>query len=194
MEHANLELPEQRLWTRQEYERAGELGLFGSDERLELIEGLIVRKVTQNIPHSTAVQLVEDALRVALPGHAYRVQMPLALSDFCELEPDVAVVRGSARDYAAAHPQTAVLVAEVADSSLVVDRSTKASLYARAGIAEYWILNLPDRMLEVHRDPALMSEQPLGHQYRSVLRLSTDQSVSPLGAPQAVIPVSELLP
>jgi len=192
--HVDLELPQQRLWTRQEYERAGELGLFGPDECLELIEGVIVCKVTQNSPHAVGIQLTEDVLRAALPGHAYRVQMPLALGDMSEPEPDVAVVPGSARDYIAGHPQTAVLVVEVADTSLAVDRTTKAALYARAGIAEYWILNLPDRLLEVHRDPALMTEQPLGHQYRTVLRLSAEQSVSPLAAPEAVIRVSEVLP
>lgn len=191
----HLEMPQPRLWTRQEYHRAGELGLFSADERLELIEGVIVRKEMQNTPHATGICLTENALRaVFFDGYVIRGQLPLAVSDLSEPEPDLAVVRGAPRDYAKAHPTTAVLVVEVADTSLSVDRSTKAGLYARAGIAEYWILNLQDGLLEVHREPALMPEQPLGHQYRIVLRLSADQTVSPIAAPDAVVRVADLLP
>lgn len=189
-----LQLPEQRLWTRAEYDRAAEVGLFGADERLELIEGRIVRKMPQGGPHTTGVGLVEDALCIAFPiNHIVRVQMPLALGEHNEPEPDIAVVPGKRRDYSHNHPASAVLVVEVADTSLDIDRTTKASLYARAGIADYWILNLQDRLLEVHRNPTPDSEQPLGHFYASVTHLAAGHSVSPLAAPHS-IQVADLLP
>jgi len=195
MPDAQLQLPGQRLWTRDEYERAGELGLFRPDERLELIEGLILRKTPQKSPHASGIRMTEEALRAAFPsGHDVRGQLPLALGEYSEPEPDVAVVSGSYRDYVNSHPVTAVLVVEVADSSLALDRSTKASLYARSGIPEYWILNLVDRLLEVHRGPAAMAEQPLDYHYRTVMRLTVEETVSPLAAPQAVIRVADLLP
>src|SRR5690348_15524163 len=165
-----LTLPARRCWTREEYERAASLGLFGPEERLELIEGEIVTKMTpQNSRHMSGIRLAEEALRLAFPsGYDVRVQGPLALGGRNEPEPDIAVVVGSMRDYFGAHPTTAVLVVEVSDTSLAYDRTTKTGIYARAGIAEYWIINLVDRVLEVHRQSAPMTGRPLGHYYRSV--------------------------
>lgn len=165
-------LPERRRWTREEFERAGELGLFQPGERLELIGGEVISKVTpQKSPHATAIRLTTRELeRVFSAGHDVRVQLPLALSRFSEPEPDIAVVAGSPRDYANGHPTTAALVVEVADSTLKLDRGPKASLYAQAGIAEYWIINLRDQVLELHREPVASAEEPFGHQYASVTR------------------------
>jgi Uma2 family endonuclease len=146
--------PALRRWTAEEYHRVAETGVFGPDERLELIEGEIFRMPAMNGPHATASTLTESALReVFAAGYVVRVQKPLAVSDESEPEPDVAVVRGSVRDYARLHPSTAVLVAEAANSSLRFDRTRKEPLYARAGIPEYWILNLIERVLEVCHDP-----------------------------------------
>ena len=191
-----LFLPARRPWTRMEFERASELGLFRPDERLELIEGEIVQKVTpQNTPHATAIRACEEALRLAFPrGHDVRVQLPLALGDFSEPEPDVAVVTGTFRDYAREHPRSAVLVVEVSDTTLTYDRITKGSLYARARVPEYWLVNVPDRVLEVHRDPSAMEEQPLGHHYRSVTRHLPGESVCPIHAPATPVAVEDLLP
>lgn len=190
-----LILPTRRRFTRHEYERFAEMGVIGPDESLELIEGEVVRKMTQNSPHTTGVQLAGDALRAAFAsGHVVRIQAPLALDDYSEPEPDVAVVTGSARDFANEHPTTAVLVVEVADSSLAVDRTTKANLYARAGVAEYWIINLQDRTLEVHRQPGPMAEQPLGHAYRHVVCLTESERIAPLAALTVSLLVSDLLP
>ncbi len=185
-----------RLWTREEYRRALRLGLFRPDERLELIGGEVVQKMSpQQSPHATSVRLTDEALRLAFPqGHDVRVQLPLALSEHDEPEPDVAVVVGSIRDYEDEHPRTAVLVVEVADSSLGTDRGPKAGLYAAAGIGEYWIVNLLDRLLEVHRDPAPMSGRPFGHGYHNVTRHDEAATVAPLTAPAAPIRVSDLLP
>ncbi len=189
------EVPRRR-WTRAEFERALRLGLFRPDERLELIGGEVVQKMSpQESPHATSVQLAEEALRLAFQqGHAVRVQLPLALGEHDEPEPDVAVVVGAIRDYEEEHPRSAVLIVEVADSSLRTDRGAKAGLYAGAGIGDYWIVNLVDRVLEVHRDPAPMADQPFGHGYRSVTRHDESASVAPLPAPAAPIRVADLLP
>lgn len=194
MPSIRLQLPEPRLWTRREYDRVTDMGLF-QDERLELIEGVIVRKMPQGSRHAGGIRGVEKALLAAFgTGHDVRVQMPLALDDMSEPEPDVAVVGGAWQDYLKAHPQTALLVVEVADSSLAIDRTTKASLYARAGIQEYWILNLVSCELEVHREPGMDPEQPLGHSYRRVTHLPLDEAVSPLAAPDAIIRVLDVMP
>lgn len=185
-----------RPLTRGEYQRAGELGIFGPEERLELIGGEVHAKVSpQKTPHATTITVASDALRrVFGAGHHVRVQLPLALGEHSEPEPDLAVVRGSARDYLADHPESAVLIVEVADTTVRFDRTVKASLYARAGIADYWLVNLQDRVLELHREPAPMPDQPFGHHYRSITRHVESDSLAPLAAPSAPIRVVDLLP
>jgi Uma2 family endonuclease len=179
-----------RHWTVDEYHRAAEAGVFGPEERLELIEGEILCMSPQNPPHAAASDLAESALRaVFTSGYRVRVQKPLTLHAQTEPEPDIAVVRGGARDYLNQHPTTAVLVVEVSDSSLAFDRGEKATLYAHAEIPEYWVLNLPQRVLEVHRDA-----DPASGSYQSVDRLNESQFVSPLAAPSARIAISDLLP
>jgi Uma2 family endonuclease len=182
--------PALRRWTVAEYYQAAEAGVFHPEERLELIEGEIFRMSPQDSPHATACDLTEDALRgVFGRGYRVRTQKPLSLGADSVPEPDLAVVRGGVRDYAKAHPTTAELVVEVADSSLGYDRNRKAPLYARAGVPDYWILNLSERVLEIYRDP-----DPANGQYRQITRLGEDESISPLAAPTASILVRELLP
>lgn len=180
-----------RPWTRAEFERAAELGLFGPEERLELIAGAVVRKLPpQRSPHATAIRAVEEALRTAFPrGFDVRVQLPLALGPDHEPEPDVCVVHGCFRDYRHEHPAAAVLVVEVSDTTLAFDRF-KAGLYAQAGIPEYWIVNLKDNRLEVHRDPEPDAANPFGHRYRTVTRCAPQDNVTVHGA---VVRVAELL-
>ncbi len=140
-------------WTRVEYERLIDLGAFRPGERLELVGGALLVCEPQGGPHFTAVGLVEDALRQAFgSGWTVRTQGPIALDEDSEPEPDLAVVPGSRRDHSRAHPSHPVLIVEVADSSLAFDR-VKGRLYARAGIADYWILDLSDRALEIYREP-----------------------------------------
>ena len=190
----SLPLSHRWLWTVKEFQRAYDLGVFGFDTRLELIEGEIIRKMTQNEPHSWAIRAAENALRRAfVSGHDVRSQLPLVFGIRNKPEPDVAVVLGSFDDYKRKHPTTAVLVVEVSDSTLLQDRTVKAGVYARAGIEEYWIVNLPDNVLEVHRQPAPMADQPLGHHYRSIVRLTAADTLTPLGAPDSVIAVASLL-
>jgi Uma2 family endonuclease len=188
--------PQRRLWTVEEFERAGELGLFGPDERLELIEGEIIQKVAPQLTaHASALLFVDNVLRdVVGPGYYLRIQLPLRLGPTSEPEPDVAVIAGKVRDALKGHPSTAALIVEIADSSLRLDRHAKASLYARANVQEYWIVNLQDKVLEIHRDPTAMEDEPYGYHYRSITRHTPEQSVSPLIAADHAIKVADLLP
>ena len=127
-------------WRRMEYERLVDLGVF-EGEPLELIGGQLIVAEPKGSPHAAGVEMAGEALRAALPpGWVVRMQNPVALDDESVPEPDVAVVRGRHSDYRHAHPARAALIIEVAESSLAFDRKQKGSLYARAGIADYWIV------------------------------------------------------
>ena len=183
-----------RRWKRVEYERLVDLGVFERDP-VELIGGQLIVAEPQNSPHATAVGAADDALRAALPpGFIVRAQMPVALDDESSPEPDLAVVSGRRADYQLAHPTRAALVVEVADSSLQFDRQEKGSLYARARISEYWIVNLIDRVLEIYRDPAPDPAAPHGWRYRSVATLASPSVVAPIALPTARIRIADLLP
>ena len=187
--------PAPHSWTVSDFERMFELDFFAPDARLELIEGEIWKKMSQNEPHSRAVMLIQYKLmRVFGEGYLVRMQLPLILGETSKPEPDAAVVRGSFSDPVFPHPSTAELVVEISDSTLIQDQTTKAAIYARAEIAEYWIVNLVERRLEVRRQPAAMPGELLGHGYRSTQILLPGESVAPLGAPTAQIGVDELLP
>ncbi|MGH7402269.1 MAG: Uma2 family endonuclease [Candidatus Rokuibacteriota bacterium] len=183
-----------RRWKRAEYDRLVDLGVFQGDP-VELIGGHLIVAEPQSSPHATAVGAADDALRAVLPpGFIVRAQMPLALDDESAPEPDLAVVSGRRADYRHGHPAHALLVLEVADSSLHFDRHDKGSLYARARIAEYWIANLADRVLEVYRDPEPDPAAPAGWRYRSASRLAPATMVAPLALPSARIRIADLLP
>ena len=108
--------------------------------------------------------------------------------------PDVAVIRGTRRDYSREHPSRPVLVVEVAESSLPLDREHKGSLYARAGVADYWVLNLLDRVLEVYREPIEDPAARFGWHYASIEVLPSGSVAIPLIAPGVRIPIAHLLP
>src|SRR6185369_15986073 len=117
-----------RKWTRAEYERLIEIGVFHPGEPVELLGGELMVSEPQGTAHYTAIRLVEDALRTALgPGWLVRSQGPIALDEDSEPEPDIAVVRGSRRDFGREHPARPALIVEVADSSLALDRERKGS-------------------------------------------------------------------
>ncbi|WP_295881698.1 Uma2 family endonuclease [uncultured Thiohalocapsa sp.] len=180
--------PHAHRWTRAEYERIVEVGGFGAEARLELLDGDIVDMSPQKSAHASTADLTEAVLRACTFPNAYiRTHKPLAIDDMSEPEPDIAVVPGAPRDYVHAHPSTALLVIEVADSSPGYDRERKARVYARNGIADYWILNLRDQVLEIHRAPQ-------GDAYRRRDTLGPGQQTSPLAAPDCVVRVDELLP
>ena len=183
-----------RRWKRVEYERLVDLGVFEGDP-VELIGGQLIVAEPKGSPHATAVGMANDALRAVLPpGWIVRVQDPLALDDESAPEPDIALVRGSRADYRHAHPAHSALPIEVAQSSLSFDRQQKGSLYARAGVQDYWIVNLVDGVLEVYRDAAPDASAPYGWRYRSIQTLSPPALVAPLVLPSSPIPVAALLP
>ncbi len=182
-------------WTRAAYDRLIEVGVFRPGDPVELLGGELVVAEPQSEAHYTAVGLVEDALRAALgPGWLIRSQGPIALDEESEPEPDIAVAQGSRRDYSREHPARPVLVVEVAVSSLSLDRNHKGSLYARARLDDYWILNIVDRVLEVYRQPAVDASAPFGWSYASRQTLGADSFIAPLAAPHASVAVAGLLP
>jgi putative restriction endonuclease len=179
---------------RVEYERLVELGMF-TGERLELLEGLLVVREPQGSPHAAIAAHIAQVLSAAFGvGWHARLHSPLALDDQSEPEPDVAVVAGRPLVYVAAHPSTAALVVEVADFTLRLDRQVKTTLYARAGLSDFWIVNLVDRIVEVHREPGPSSDAARAWSYRSVDLLRPPAAVTPLAAPGASIAVADLLP
>ena len=179
---------------RREYDRLVALGMFVG-ERLELLDGSLVVREPQGSVHAAIAARVGEVLAEAFgAGWHCRLHAPLAVDDASEPEPDVAVVAGGALDYLAAHPSSAALVVEVADSSRRLDRRLKTGLYARARLPEYWIVNLVDGVLEVHRDPCQVPDEPYGWAYRSVEILRPPAAATPVGAPARSIPVAELLP
>jgi Uma2 family endonuclease len=183
-----------RRFRRAEYDRMVDLGMFDG-ERLELLDGLLVVREPQGSSHAATIAQVARVLELAFgPGWHARLHSPLALDDESEPEPDVAVVTGAPRDYLRAHPSTAALVVEVADSSLRLDRRLKAGLYARAGLADYWIVNLVEGVVEVHRDPQPAADAPHDWAYRWMGVLHPAGAVVPLAAPERSIPVADLLP
>lgn len=155
---------------------------------MELLEGEIIEMSPEKSRHAAGIDLALDALRRAFgPSHTIRVQHPLAVSGGSEPQPDLAVVPGSARDYVDRHPESASLVVEVSDTSLAYDRTKKARVYAQGGIPEYWIVNLVEAILEVHRDPG-------SDGYRTIVQLRSGDTVSPLGVEASTFAVSDLLP
>ncbi len=184
-----------RRWTRAEYETLIDKGVFHPDERVELVGGELMVREPQGSRHAVAATLAEDALRAAFgPDSVVLADKPVALDEESEPEPDVAVAPGPARRYLAAHPSRPVLVVEVADSSLGYDRERKGSLHARAGLIEYWIVNLVDEQLEVYRDPAPAPVARFRWRYGTVHLLGRAAFIAPLAAPLARIAVADFLP
>lgn len=184
-----------RRFTRAEYERLIDLGVFQPGEPIELIGGDLMVAEPQSSAHYTAIQKTATALRAAFgPGWDVRAQGPISLDDESEPEPDLAVVAGEPDDYARAHPSRPALTVEVAESSLGMDRQHKGSLYARAGLLDYWVLNLVGRVLEAYRQPVPDASAPFGWRYARREIFDASQHVTPLSAPGSSIPVSRLLP
>ena len=137
--------------TRAQYDAMVASGAL-DDAKVELLEGVIVEMSPQGTEHAGAIEILAQLLRDALGARArVREEKPFAAGDDGEPEPDIAVVPPG--DPFVAHPDRAYLVVEVADSSLKQDRGVKSATYARAGVPEYWVVNLQDRVVEVHLDP-----------------------------------------
>lgn len=153
---------------RVEYDQLIALGAF-EDEKIELLDGVLVRMTPIGPPHASTVQRLNELLFPLLVGRAsVRLQNPYAAGPFSEPEPDVAIV--PLGGYETAHPDLAYLIIEVAESSLAKDRGAKARIYAENGVEEYWIVDLAKRRLEVFRDPK-------DGRYQRTLTLSEPESL-----------------
>jgi Uma2 family endonuclease len=186
--------PTTRRWTKAEYYRMADLGFF-QDQRAELIEGEIVVLSPQKFSHGATTDRIAEVLRgVYGTGAWVRMQSPIDLGPISEPEPDVSVVRGRREDYTD-HPlaRGALLVVEVSDTTLAYDRGPKSSLYAKVGIADYWIADLVHRQLEVRRNPVADPAERHGWRYADVDVLGLSQAAVPLSLPAARVAVSDLL-
>lgn len=176
--------PTPRRLTRDEYQRMGEIGIFDG-ERVELIHGSLVRMAPIGPPHANVVDRLNMLLAARLAGRVrVRVQQPFLAADDSEPEPDVAVVADVS--HARSHPDRALLVVEVAQSSLEYDRDTKAPLYASSNVDEYWIVDIEGRAVLVHR-------QPEGGRWRSQTLVVPGEQITLLAFPDVVVVVAELL-
>jgi Uma2 family endonuclease len=180
--------PDRIRWTRQECTQLAEAGFLTG--RYELIDGEIIRKMGQGWMHSDVIVRLMTILTAIFGADFLRPQLPMTVSsDFNEPEPDVAVTEQPRNAYRGRHPnaQEMLLVVEVADSSVSFDRNIKARLYAREGVRDYWIVDIPGRCLHAHRNPA-----PDG--YGSVTVHTETEIVSLLLRPDITIRVADLLP
>ena len=185
---------ELRRFTVSEYHRMAEIGVLGEDDHVELLEGWIVYKMTRNPPHDVAVALASKTLMRLLPGGWHvRPQSALTTRD-SQPEPDVAVVRGEEREYLERHPAPAdvATVIEVADTSLARDRLDKGRVYARAGVAVYWIINLIEGRIEAYTNPAESDAIP---SFRTRVNFTRGQTVPlTIGEQTLAVRVDDLLP
>ena len=192
---ARVSTPHPRRWTKAEYYKMWQLGWF-EDQRVELIDGEVMQMANPGPENYTSMDNVIKALEGIFPGDRYwvRMQGALDLGQDVEPQPDAAVADGPKSSFSGRHPTTALLVVEVSDTTLAYDRGRKAGIYARSGIADYWIVNLEGRQLEVHRRPVADATAVEGFRYDERIILGEAESVTPLAAPQAVLRVAALLP
>jgi Uma2 family endonuclease len=180
-----------KRWTVQDYHRMSESGILDPSERTELLAGQITLMVAKGTPHVLSLRLLSRLLDELLAAQPVFVstQDPIHLDDFSEPEPDLALVQGTVLDYAEQHPRAdqVYLIVEVSDSTLKQDCEVKDKLYAQAGIADYWVLDLKNRQLHIFRNPT-----PTG--YTSHLILSEPNQVSPLAFPELMLPLTAILP
>lgn len=186
--------PEPRTlrWNREQYRKLTPIGVL-TGLRTELIYGEIYQMSPIGWPHVVGCHKAADVLRTVFQGIGWvNVQNPFA-ADESDPQPDVSVIPGRMEDYTD-HPTVALLVVEVADSTLAQDTTTKAELYATAGIADYWVLDVDGRRLLVFRDPVPLPTGLGATAYRTHLVYGPADSVSPLAVPSASVRVSDLLP
>ena len=169
---------------RVEYDQLVALGAF-QNERIELLEGVLVAMSPSGAPHASAVQELTELLVLALHGRAaVRCQSPFAALEFSEPEPDLVVAPRAS--YSADHPAEAHLIIEVAESSLALDRGKKLRLYASCAVPEYWVVNLPERCIEVYTSPVPGA-------YSRVERYERGQSIRLVAFPDVSFAVSDVL-
>lgn len=181
-------------WTVEQFHEMADRGWF-EGRRPFLLDGIIWEQGPMNPLHASAVFLTAEAIRAIFgTGWVVRAQMPLKVDEDNDPLPDLAVCAGKASDFFTAHPVTAALVVEVADTSLREDLSAKAERYATAGVADYWVLDVVNRRMHVLRDPQPLPKGLGATAYRTQTILGPTDRVSPLAAPHASILVGDLLP
>ncbi len=183
--------PPRKRWTRAEFESLSVVAL--EQERLELVEGELISKMGKKRPHVIALNLLRGWL-VAVFGLPFvNSEAPIDVSPqdnpTNEPEPDLIVLNRAESEFLRANPRPAdlLLVAEIADTTLGFDLTTKARLYARAAITEYWVLDVSGRRMIVHREPH-------AGQYRTVVAYGEDESVAPLAASNSELRVHDIIP
>ena len=165
-------------------------GVLQPDDRVELLEGVVVAMFPSNPPHASTITRVHQVLREALgPGPVIREQCSFIASAVSVPEPDVAVVPGVHADYDARHPTTALLIVEVSDTSPAQDRLTKSAIYAEAGVPDYGIVNVRDGVVEVYRRP-----DPVTRRYAELRVYGRGERVELTAFPGATLAVDDLLP
>ncbi len=180
---------EPRRFTVEEYERMGEVGIIDPAERVELLDGEIVAMSPIGPQHAGVVDAIAEQLYGKLIGRVtIRVQNPLRLLPRSEPQPDITVARRRRDFYRGAHPtaEDILLVIEVADTSLHTDQFVKLPIYARQGIVEVWIIDLPAEVMHVHTDP-------VDGDYREVRTVARGGSLSPVEIPDLRLTVDEIL-
>lgn len=164
-------------------------GALGEEDRVELLEGVIVAAPPQGPLHAAVLtDVLVEMIRCIGDRAVVRARMPFVAGERSVPEPDIAVVPGRSLDYRERHPDAALLVVEIADSSLPQDRLTKSRIYAAVGVPEYWIVNLRDRVLEVLTVPA-----PGDRIYLEARRLERGQAVALSALPDVTVRVSDLI-
>jgi len=173
-----------------EYHRMIDAGILDEDEKVQLIDGMLVAMTPQGRPHAFVIQELNRLLVRAL-GDDFKVltQLPLTLGNDSEPEPDLTVVRAQDAASRTHHPATAALVIEVSGDSLRFDRRTKAALYARTGIPEYWIVNLEDATIEVRSDPDTATGA-----YRETRVVGRGEMLTAAAVPGVQLDVTSLFP
>jgi Uma2 family endonuclease len=187
--------PALQRFTLEQYYWMGEQNWF-EGYRVMLLEGELLTMPTPKPGHAYSVEETGDRLRNTVEDDNchVRLQAPLHLSDVTDTEPDISVVSGRRRDYRTRHPTTALMLLEVSDTTLYIDRGRKASLYARAQILDYWIINLVDRQVEVHRQPQPDPSKPHGYGYAEIIVYQPGQQIAPLCKPEVFLAVNDMLP
>ena len=178
-----------------QYDEMARHGILTEDHEVELLDGLLVAKMTKSTEHRAAKWLAQNSLAKVVPEGWYVDSQDAITLATSEPEPDVMVIRGHTRDYLEHHPpaRELALVVEVSDSSLRHDQGFKKAIYAAAAIPAYWIINLVDRHVEVYTDPTGPADRP-DYRQRQAFIATEQVPVVIVGREVARIPVRELLP
>jgi Uma2 family endonuclease len=181
-------------WTLKEYRELDKIGFF-HDRRTMLLDGEIILMANPSDAHDMALGKLDDWVRTVFAvGFHVRNQMGFDVGEDTDPSPDLVIAVGTRAEQPPGKPRTAALLVEVADSSLFIDTTTKAEKYATAGVKDYWVIDLEHRLLLVCRDPVELPAGLGATAYRTHLRLTDADSVSPLAAPGATVRVADLLP